>query len=201
MLDTISRFSHDSPMSIVRRKPGFPVPCPRCDKLSGWPNGIITRVTRGKVQQVRCAGCNYQWALRRDDLAWLFGGQRVHVRLELLLKALACVVLGLPMSASEKLLGIKAETIKTKLVSLLQADRWEMLDGLLEKRFGIPQFDRGEFHDEIVVGREWDPAAFRCWSKKFRRLTPAERAKLLRRIARIVGCPLRAVLRAVRIRK
>ncbi len=130
-----------------------------------------------------------------------FGGKRLHVPLERLLKALACVVLGLPMSAAEKLVGIKAETIKTKLVSLLQADRWEMLNGLLEERFGIPQFDRGEFCRAIVVGRELEPAAFRCWSKEFRRLTPAERAQLLRRIARIVGCPLTAVLRAVRIRK
>ncbi len=201
MRDMISQFAHDTSMRIVRRKPGFPVYCPRCERPTGWPNGFCRRAAKGIVQQARCAECKYQWPLPKDDVQALFSGHRVHVPLERLLKAMACVVLGFPMSAAEKLVGIKAETIKAKLVGLLNGHGWETLDDVFDKRFGISKFDREEFWRAIVVGREFDPAAFRCWSKEFRRSTPAERAQLLRRIARIVGRPLRAVIWAVRLRQ
>jgi hypothetical protein len=139
------------------------------------------------VQQVRCLVCRHQWRLPNGNEEVLFRGQRVHLKSELLLKAFALMVMGIPMSTVEKLLRIKAETVKNRLESLLWKERWDELDAVLEDRFRIPEFDRSEFCGAIVVGREFDQSAYRCWGKEFGRLEAADRAKSMRLIARILG--------------
>jgi hypothetical protein len=123
----------------------------------------------------------------------------VDVSIEPLLRGIAGVVLGLPMRATEKVVHIKGETITKKLVWLLEKERWEELDSVLENRFDIAKDDREEFYLEIVLGRKFDSAAFRCWGKKFGRLKPAARAKFLRQIARIVGRPAETITREIQL--
>jgi hypothetical protein len=147
----------------------------------------------GKLQQVRCAECRYQWTLKKHKMEALFWGPRVHVSIDRLLKGIALMVLGLPMSLAEECLSIKAETLKARLVSLLDADRWEALDAVLEQRFGVPTFARAEFRRAVVIGREFDESSFRCWCKGFQHLSPAERSRSLRLAARIAGCSLEAL--------
>jgi hypothetical protein len=102
------------------------------------------------------------------------------------------MVLRVPMNTVEKLLRIKGESVKRSLELLLQKERWELLDDVLQRRFGIPQVDRSEFRRAIVVGRHLDPtSAYRCWAREFGRLEAADRTESLRLIARILGRPVR----------
>jgi hypothetical protein len=117
----------------------------------------------------------------------LFCGQRIHIRIDRLLKAIALVVIGLPLCRVEKLVGIKAETVKAKLLSLLDASGWESLDFVLEQRFKIPSPYRCDFHSVIVVARELDTADFSEWAKTPRYLTARDRAACVRLASRILG--------------
>jgi len=97
------------------------------------------------------------------------------------------MVLGLPMERVEKMLDIKAETMKGKLVRLLDHNGWEALDAELQRRFNIPEFYRSEFHRAIVDGRAHEKSAFRCWAKEFGRMDPSDRTRLrplIRQISR-----------------
>jgi hypothetical protein len=173
--------------AMVCIKSNFPVYCAECGNRSGRPNGMRNTVTKGVVQQVRCLECRHQWALPSGNEDVLFSGQRIHLKTELLVKAFALMVMRVPMSSVEKLLMIKAETVRNKLESLLKEEGWEVLDAVLKERFRIPEFDRSEFCRAIVVGREFDQSAYRCWGKEFGRLEGADRAKSMRLIARILG--------------
>jgi hypothetical protein len=117
----------------------------------------------------------------------LFSGARIHVAIDRLLRAIALVVIGVPMHRVEQLLGIKAETVKRRLESLLEEDQWEVLDHVLEDRYRIPELHHSEFSAAIVVGRQQIRSAFRCWSKELRRRDRRDIAKDLRLIGRIVG--------------
>jgi hypothetical protein len=181
-------------MTVGCRKRGFPVRCPKCRRQSGRPNGRRQTVAQGVVQQVRCWRCKRQWIWETGDVGGLFSGQRVHLPRERLLKAFALMVLRVPMNTVEKLLGIKGESVKRSLEWLLRKERWELLDDVLERRFKIPQVDRSEFHRAIVVGRRFDPSAYRCWAREFGRLEPADRTESRRLIARILGRPLKAIM-------
>lgn len=85
--------------------------------------------------------------------------------------------------------------MKRGLELLLQEERWELLDDVLERRFRIPQFERSEFHRAIVVGRRFEPSsAYRCWGREFARLELADRTESLRLIARILGRSVKAII-------
>jgi hypothetical protein len=122
----------------------------------------------------------------------LFAGVRVHIAIGRLLKAIALFALGVPLHRVEQLLGIKAETVKRGLVSLLRAGKWETLNLVLEQRYRIPRWHRSEFGPAIVVGMERHRSAFRCWSKELRRCDRREFAKTLRLIERILGRTVKA---------
>ncbi len=128
----------------------------------------------------------------------LFAGLRLHVSAEKLLKAIALMVVGLPLSHVEKRVGIKAETIKGKLLWLLKKDRWNVLDGMLEQRFRIPESYRLEFDTSIVANLDSEEPIFRAWGEELRRREPADRAQTLRLVARIAGRPVKAIRRGRR---
>ena len=60
----------------------------------------------------------------------------------------------------ERLLGIKGETVRIRLVSLIRAGKADALEELLEDRFKIPKYHRSEFHRAIVVGLEFEAPHF-----------------------------------------
>ena len=179
-------------MAVRCRKSGFPIACPDCGRRSGRPNGWRHTRATGRRQQVRCSVCKRQWLLPSARVEPVFGGQRIHLSRERLLQAIALVVVGVPLDRVEGLLGIKGETIKAKIVVLLEAEQWEALSVVLEERFRIPEWHRSEFHRAIVVGMHFEPSAFRCWSKEFRRRDQRDQAKDLRLIGRILGRPVKA---------
>jgi transposase-like protein len=187
-------------MSIGCRKSGFPVNCPRCGHRSGHPNGTRQTPTQGPRQQARCYDCKYQWSLFGGDAsaASIFGTQRIHVSIERLLKAVALVVVGVPMNTIERVLRIKSETIKRRVLLLIP--QWERLSLVLQERFEIPDSYCSDFYDAVVVGVEFEPSAFRCWSKEFSRLNWRDAARDRRVITRIVGRQQAALILAGRRR-
>jgi hypothetical protein len=179
-------------MIIACRKKGFPVECPKCGRRSGRPNGTRQSRARGPRQQVRCANCKHQWPLLANDLDLLFHGEPIHVDAERLLKGFGIVVIGAPMRFIKRWLGIKGETVRTRLVSLIRAGKAEALDAFLGERFGIPERRRSEFQGAVVALLEFEPSVFRCWSKEWRRRSGPERAADLRLIGRVLGRKVKA---------
>ena len=186
-------------MEPCSRKTGFPVLCPYCRKNSGRPNGRRRTKSKGVVQQVRCAACGRQFTLEPGNDLQLFVGQRLHLPGELLLRALALMVLGVPMNTIQRRLGIKGETLKGRMEHILDRGQWLDLRDELETRLRVPRFEAGNFDLLIVFGRGEDPAAYRCWAKEFRRMDPADRRQWLRTVARIMRRPVAAVTRDLKL--
>ncbi len=122
-------------MKIRCRKPGFPVKCPHCEQLAGCPNGKRQTLAKVLRQQMRCRACKRQWSAPVGKVEPLFSGQRIRVQIDRLLQGFALMVVGIPMCRVGRLVGIKAQTVKEKLMSILKENRWEELKTLLEKRF------------------------------------------------------------------
>jgi transposase-like protein len=181
---------------MPRPSQGRPVVCPHCGTQAGRPNGRRPSVARGLMQQFRCANCGRQWSVPTDWREPLLWHRRNHVSEPVLLKGMALVVRGLPMSAVEKLLGIKAETLRKKLTQLLEDDLWEMLDRVLEERFRVPRRQRTEFQIEVVERLAFEPEApiFRDWGRRLRTLGPSDRQAAIRAAARLVGRPVMAFI-------
>ena len=174
-------------MPVVCRKRGFPIKCPRCRLQAGCPNGSLSAMGKGRMQQVRCAACKRQWSIPVGEVEPLFCGERIHVRIELLLQAFALIVVGIPMCRVQRLVGIKAQTVKKKLLSILESHRWQELQRILEERFSIPGSYLSDFDFVIVSRGEVGQADFLDWSKELRRQDPADRAKCARLASRILG--------------
>jgi hypothetical protein len=139
--------------------------------------------------------------LEAPDEVWLFRGRRIHIPIKSLLKAIALVVMGVPLCHVESQLGIKAETVKRWLGRVLDEGRWSELAGVLEVRFGVPASDLGAFETAIVIGREFDSSAFRSWARELSRKSRAEQMRAEHVITRILGYPLPSmVARAARRR-
>lgn len=182
-------------MTLTCKETGFPISCPHCGGRSGRPNGFRNTVAKGKVQQVRCASCGHQWSFSKGDRDWLFSGRRIHVSIEDVLRAIALMTLGAPMSRVEKLVGLKGETIKTWFEWIVRENRWEAVGAELAERYQVPEYDLSEFHTSIILAKEFgDRSAFHSWSKQFRKSDPRDRVKSMRLMARIVGCPMKSLM-------
>jgi hypothetical protein len=175
------------------RKPGFPVVCPQCNLLEGRPNGRRKSVCHGMMQQVRCSACKCQWSFPIVGPEPLFSDTRSHLKDDRLLDAIALFVIGVPMEAVEKILAVKAETLKAKVISLIDSWLWDMCDHILQKRYRIPKWDRSEFRREIVESRQFDGGekSFRWWGRRLCELDPNERERSLRLATRIAGRSVR----------
>jgi hypothetical protein len=68
-----------------------------------------------------------------------------------------------------------------------------VLDEVLEERFGIQWSYRSDFDSSIVAHLDSGLPIFRSWGEEFGRRTPADRAQSERLIARILGCPFKAI--------
>ena len=178
-------------MAVVCRKSGFPIECPSCNIRIGAPERLAAQFGQGAdaAGSLFCLQATVVH-MATTEVEPLFGGQQIHIRIDQLLQALALTVLAVPMCRVEKLVGIKAETVKAKLMFLLEAHRWESLDYLLEERFRIPRSYRSDFKSMIVQARELDVADFSSWAKQLRYQEAADRAACARLASRILGRPL-----------
>jgi hypothetical protein len=143
------------------------------------------------MQQVRCSACKRQWSIPGDEVMPLFCGQRIHVRIDLLLQAFALMVVGTPMCRVQGLVGIKAQTVKKKLLSILESDRWEVLKMILEGRFRLPGSYFSDFECVIVSGAENGGADFLDWAKELRRQECNGRRECARLASRILERPVK----------
>jgi hypothetical protein len=143
------------------------------------------------MQQVRCSACKRQWSIPIGEVEPLFCGQRIHVRIDLLLQAFALMVVGTPMCRMQRLVGIKAQTVKKKFLFVLESDRWKELKMILEGRFRLPGSYISDFDCVIVGGVENGRADFLDWAKELRRQKCNGRRECARLASKILGRPVK----------
>jgi hypothetical protein len=111
--------------------------------------------------------------------------------IDILLQAFALMVMGTPMCRVQRLVGIKAQTVKKKLLSILESDRWEELKMILEWRFRLPGSYIFDFECVIVSGVENGRADFLDWAKELRRQEYYGQGECARLASRILRRPVK----------
>ncbi len=137
--------------------------------------------------------CGKNWSQPKTPMpAYFPKGVSCRIPPEKLIKSLALLVSGVPMNTIERLMKIKAETLKAKFVLLLTSSiAWAHLEGILAHVYKIPKEELAEFQGTIIVGLELDRhPAFRCWGQQIRRRGPRHRYAAQRRAEKILNLNL-----------
>jgi hypothetical protein len=158
--------------------------CPFCLDETGRPMGRRGTKSKGRVQQWRCIRCRRWRSRSTEPYHYLFPGRRYRLPAARLLQALALLVLGLPMEWIQKMVRVKAETIRKHFQDLVRTETWGALKPSL-LGVGVPQALLQQFDAEVEECR-FGVDSFRGRGQRFRQMKASQRRQLVLRASRVL---------------